>query len=249
MSTTDQTRLLQWYERLLWGVMDRLGVTRSVERKMLTATLLQFGAIVTIFVLGVALLGVDGFVRMFTPAEMAAFGVVFLLAAAALLNTLLILQRDFVAPIKRMQEAAEHIAAGDLDAGVPETDQNDEIGELSRSFAEMHGYLETVAAQADALSREEFDAPVLDQAVPGEFGDALATMEENLRTRIENLEVKQTEIENRNEQLTTAAEAYTQVLSDVADGDLTQRLEADVDDEAMAEIGRAVNDMLAEFET
>ncbi|MFB6266792.1 MAG: methyl-accepting chemotaxis protein [Halodesulfurarchaeum sp.] len=248
MSTTDQTSLLQRYERLLWGVMDRLGVTRSVERKMLTATLLQFGAIVTIFVLGVVLLGVDAFVRMFSPAEMAAFGVVFVLAVAALLNTLLILQRDFVTPIKRMQEAAEHIAAGDLDSGVPETDQTDEIGELAHSFAEMHGYLETVAAQADALSREEFDADVLDQEVPGDFGDALSTMEETLRTRIETLETKRAEIEARNEELTTAAEAYTQVLSAVADGDLTRRLEADVEHEAMAEIGLAVNDMLAEFE-
>jgi methyl-accepting chemotaxis protein len=229
--------------------MDTLGVTKSVERKMLTATLLQFGAIVTIFALGVVLLGLQAFTEIFTVAEMAAFGIVFLLAIAALLNTILILQRDFVAPIKEMRGAAESIAEGELDEEVPETQQADEIGDLMRSFDDMHGYLTTVSAQAQALSREEFDAAVLDEAVPGSFGAALDQMEANLRERIEDLEAQRQAIEAQNAALTETAEDYKRTIGYVADGDLTRRLDTSTDNEVMADVARAFNGMVEEWES
>ena len=246
---TDQPRgPLATYERLLWGVMDAFGVTKTVERKMITATLLQFGAIVSIFVLGVALLGFQRFQEIFTTAEMAVFGLVFVLSVGALLNTILILQRDFVQPIKSMHQAAASIAEGELDEGVPETDQSDEIGDLVREFDRMHGNLLTVRDQADALGREEFDAAVMDESVPGSFGAALDRMEANLHERIEDLESQREAIEARNAALTQAAESYTDTIAQVADGDLTQRLDTSMDDEAMAGVARAFNRMVEEWE-
>ena len=249
MSPTDSVGLLGRYERLLWGVMDALGVTATVERKMLAATVLQFGAIVTIFALGVGLLGLETFAEIFTPLEMAAFGVVFVLAVGALLNTILILQRDFVAPIEAMQEAAESIADGELDREMPESTQADEIGELMRSFDTMHATLVTVSEKAEAISREEFDAPVMDESVPGSFGDSLDRMQDNLESRIDDLEEQRAEMAARNEALTDTVEAFERTISTVAAGDLTRRIERDTEDELMAELTETFNGMVAEWET
>ncbi|WP_071932736.1 methyl-accepting chemotaxis protein [Halodesulfurarchaeum formicicum] len=248
MPSQYSSGLMGHYERFLWGVMDALGVTATVERKMLMATLLQFGAIVTIFVLGVALIGVQEFQTVFTTAEIAVFAAVFVLAVGALLNTWLILKRDFVTPIEEVKTAASAISEGELDEGVPTTDQRDEIGELVRCFDRMHGYLGTVSAQAEALSREEFDAEVLEADVPGSFGESLEQMEDNLRTRIEDLEAKREAIERRNEELTETATAYQQTMGYVADGDLTRRLDADTDHEALAGIADSFNRMVEEWE-
>ncbi|MDZ7850452.1 MAG: methyl-accepting chemotaxis protein [Halodesulfurarchaeum sp.] len=236
------------YERLLWGVMDALGVTKTVERKMLMATLLQFGAIVSIFVLGVALLGFQTFREVFSTAEMAVFGVVFVLAVGALLNTILILKRDFVTPIQEMKTVAESIAEGELDETVPETEQRDEIGDLVRAFDRMNASLETVSSQADALSNEKFDAEVLNEDVPGSFGTALSQMEENLEQRIEDLQAERETIERRNAELTDTAESYRRTIARIGDGDLTQRLDTNTDHEAMAAVGQSLNETLDEWE-
>ncbi|MFP4530576.1 MAG: methyl-accepting chemotaxis protein [Halodesulfurarchaeum sp.] len=236
------------YERLLWGVMDALGVTKTVERKMLVATLLQFGAIVSIFVLGVALLGFQTFQEVFSTAEIAVFGVVFVLAVGALLNTILILKRDFVTPVVNMERVAESIAEGELDEEVPETDQRDEIGDLVRSFDRMNSYLDTVSAQANALSNEEFDAAVLEADVPGSFGAALSQMEENLEQRIEDLQAERETIERRNAELTETADSYRRTIARVGDGDLTQRLDTSTDNDAMAAVGQSLNETLDEWE-
>ncbi len=247
---TDKSRgLMGQYENLLWGVMDALGITQTVERKMLMATMLQFGAIVTIFVLGVAMIGVQTIQEVFSTAEIAVFGVVFVLAVGALLNTILILKRDFVTPVEEMKDIAGSIAEGELDNTVPETNQRDEIGDLLRHFARMHGYLQTVGAQADALSREEFDAEVLEADVPGSLGASLSQMEANLRERIEDLEEKRQAIEQRNAELTETAESYQRTIGRVGSGDLTQRLDANTDHEAMEGIARAFNDMVDEWES
>ncbi|MFW5965459.1 MAG: HAMP domain-containing protein, partial [Halodesulfurarchaeum sp.] len=246
---TDQSRgLMGTYEQFLWGLMDLLGVTKTVRRKMMVATLLQFGAIVTIFVLGVGMLGFGTFLEVFTTIEMAIFAIVLVLSVGALLNTILILQRDFVDPIEEMKTAAEVISEGELDEGVPATDQPDEIGELQRRFGRMHEYLQTVSAQAEALSREEFDAAVLEEEVPGSFGAALQRMEANLEERIEDLQTQREEIQARNAELTQTAEEYQRIIRRVADGDLTYRLNTETDHEAMSGIARAFNEMVGQWE-
>ena len=249
MADTNPRGLLGHYERALWGLMDAVGVTASVQRKMLVATLLQFGAIVTIFVLGVGLAGVETLQATFSTAELAVFGAVFVLAVGALLNTILILNRDFVAPIEDLEAAAQGIASGELDKGVPETDQRDEIGDLVRAFGRMHGSLEVLEAQAEAISKEAFDDPALDEELPGSFGAALSEMEGTLQERIEALEEKRRTMERQNTGLRETAAAYSRTMEAVADGDLTQRLETSVDQSAMADVARSFNEMVAAWES
>ncbi|MFC7029316.1 cache domain-containing protein [Halomicroarcula sp. GCM10025710] len=82
------------------------------------------------------------------------------------------LSRYFSRPIESVSEAARSLAAGAFDAEVAQTDREDEIGDLVDSFRSLQEHLQTVAAQADALARQEFDDPVLEQSVPGKLGKA-----------------------------------------------------------------------------
>ncbi|MFB6133105.1 MAG: methyl-accepting chemotaxis protein [Halanaeroarchaeum sp.] len=253
MSTTDSSSTapsgpLGVYVRFLRGVMDAVGVDESIRRKMLTAVSLQFLAMVALFVLGVAFVGVADLIAILSPLQMGMFALVFALAIVAQLNTVYIINTDFVKPVKAMWEAADHVAEGDLEAEIPEFDQDDEIGELSSSFVAMHEYIQTAAAQADAIGDENFDAAVLDEDIPGTFGASLSQMERNLKARMADLQAQREEIETQNRALERTAQEYQRTIAQVADGDLTRRLEAGVDNQAMAEIGESFNEMLDDWE-
>ena len=228
--------------------MDFIGVDESIRRKMLTAVSLQFLAMLGLVVMGVAFVGVGELQTILSPLQMGMFGLVFALAIVAQLNTVYIINSDFVTPVKAMWSAADDVAKGELDGDVPVFDQDDEIGELSTSFASMHEYIRTAAAQADAIGAENFDADVLDEEIPGAFGASLTQMEENLKTRISEMKAKQAEITERKEALEATAQSYQREIERVADGDLTRRLDATAENRAMQEIGRSFNEMLDEWE-
>ncbi len=195
------------YEALLWGTMDRLGVSESIERKVVTAVGIQFLVTVGIFLAPFLLSG--------TLAS-AVSGALFLGAIAAIYNTLLIVRRDFVAPLKRLEAGADAIAAGDVrGAGATTTgsDQADEIGGLVDSFVEVERYLGTVSAQAEALAAREFDDPVLDEEVPGDFGDALDEMAANMAAYTTELE--------------SVVDAFGDAAERAQDGDLTATIDAE----------------------
>ncbi len=243
------------YESLLWGMMDQLGITESVERKMVAAVVLQFGATIAVFALPLVFLGPSEAFGVFPTAQIVLTGVIFVLSIVAFVNTLLIARRDIIEPIETIQEVADRIASGTLDRRPEPTDQPDEIGDLQRSFVSMDSYLRTVAAQADALAGEEFDADVLEETVPGEFGDSLATMQQGLQSRIADLEESREQIERqreaveqRNEVLEADAERIRAVLQTCATGDFTDRVEIESDHDAMVEIADGLNGMLDDLE-
>ncbi|MFW5919783.1 MAG: methyl-accepting chemotaxis protein [Halanaeroarchaeum sp.] len=228
--------------------MGIIGVDESIGRKMLTAVSLQFVAMVTLFVIGVVSVGVGELLTILRPVEIGLFGLVFGLAIVAQLNTVYIIDSDFVGPITAMWTAADEIARGELDSEVPVFDQDDEIGELSSSFESMHEYIRTAAAQADAIGTEDFQAAVLDEDIPGSFGESLSQMERNLQDRIEDLEQQRAAIEERNVALEETAESYQRTITRIAEGDLSQRLESNTDNRAMAEIRTSFNQMLDDME-
>ncbi|GAA0717385.1 methyl-accepting chemotaxis protein [Halorubrum trapanicum] len=223
MSTTRQRRpgIRGRYEALLWRTMDALGVTESIERKVVTAVGIQFLVTVGIFLTQFLVSGTAAYVVS---------GTLFLGAVVAIYNTLLIVRRDFSGPIRALEREAEAIAAGEIDGGnwdgganapgdaasALDPSQPDEIGSLVGAFGEVHGYLTTVSAQAEALAAQEFDDPALDEEVPGSFGESLDEMAENLAA------------------YTTELEALVDAFGDAAeraqDGDLT----ATIDEEALA---------------
>ncbi|MXR42315.1 HAMP domain-containing protein [Halobaculum sp. WSA2] len=143
--------------------------------------------------------------------------------------------------LRDLAARAEALAAGDTGSAAGETDDRiDEVGAVQESFEEVRRYLATATAQATVVADGEFDAPVLDRDVPGELGEALAEMRDDLESLIE-------EMRATNEALATAAESYGETMERAAEGDLTARMDADVDDEAMARIAAEFNEMMDEL--
>ena len=167
----------------------------------------------------------------------------------------LALGRHVGTPIQRTAATAETIAAGDLDTTVERTDRGDEVGALQNSFAELQTYLQTVAAQAEALADQEFDVAVLSEEVPGDIGDAIATMQTDMESFVSQLEQSraeakqaQAEAEALAEELEQQATVMGETMAEAADGDLTQRLDEDLDNESMAAIAQSFNEMVSDLE-
>mgnify|MGYP000218172063 CR=1 FL=1 len=157
--------------------------------------------------------------------------------------------------LEEVSDRANAIAAGRLDADLPETRRVDEVGQLVGSFRSMRSYLRTAADQADALAAQEFDDDVLDEDLPGSFGDSLSEMHERLETLITDIEAaradaEQTreEAERLNDELEATADAFSEEMAAAADGDLTRRLDPDADSEEMQAIADAFNEMMDDLE-
>ncbi|WP_430639226.1 methyl-accepting chemotaxis protein [Haloferax volcanii] len=129
---------------------------------------------------------------------------------------------------------ADDIANGEVDGDLPNTARIDEMGRLYDSFESMQAYLTTVAGQAEALADKRFDDPVLDEDIPGSFGESMGQTHTELEALITELEA-------------TAAE-FSETMADAADGDLTRRMSEDADNDAMNEMARSFNDMADELE-
>jgi len=167
----------------------------------------------------------------------------------------LTLGRNTVRSLDQLTDYAGAVAAGDLDADVPESDREDELGEVVDSVADIHAYLATVAGQADAIADQRFDAAVLDEDVPGELGTALDRMRADLETMIDDLdaareeaEASRREAEHLSDHLEAQADEFATTMAHIADGDLSRRLDPDGESAAMAEIAASCNEMLAEIE-
>ncbi|WP_435066809.1 methyl-accepting chemotaxis protein [Haloplanus sp. C73] len=177
------------------------------------------------------------------------------IALAGFLLIGLTLGRDTVSALDRLTEDAQAIAEGNLDIEVETSDREDEIGEMTEAFAEMQTYLSTVAAQAEAVAEQRFDAPVLDEEVPGAFGATIDRMSDDVeQAQREAKEAKQSaeaarrEVEDLNEDLEATAETFGETMAAAADGDLTQRMDADSRSTAMETIAESFNEMMTEME-
>ncbi len=130
--------------------------------------------------------------------------------------------------------------------------------------ADFIGQMQRVERKAKAIGRGEFDTrvttPRRDEV--GEVFDALATMRDKLQKRIEEAEQAETAAQREREtaeSLSAAAEElndhlerkageFGETMATCADGDLTRRLDADGESEAMAQIAAEFNEMMDEIE-
>ncbi|AHF98664.1 methyl-accepting chemotaxis protein [Halostagnicola larsenii XH-48] len=150
---------------------------------------------------------------------------------------------------------ARALAAGDLDVEIESTERVDELGRVQNGFADSTDYLRTVAEQADAIAGREFDDPVLEEDVPGALGESLETMRRDLEEFVAELEQSQTEARAARDEaeamarrLEEQAERVSEAMAAAADGDLTEQLDEDIENDAMAEIARAFNEMIDQLE-
>ncbi|WP_435175557.1 methyl-accepting chemotaxis protein [Halorussus sp. AFM4] len=154
-----------------------------------------------------------------------------------------------------ISEKAAAIADGDLSVQLDESDRIDEVGEVQDAFVSMRAYLDTAADQATAIANREFDAPVMDEDVPGEFGETLRTMSADLEALIDDIEQTRaeaqrarTEAEDLNAALERKAAEFGDVMAEAADGDLTRRMDPESRSDAMAEIAEQFNEMMDALE-
>ncbi|SDQ27595.1 methyl-accepting chemotaxis protein [Natronobacterium texcoconense] len=161
-----------------------------------------------------------------------------------------------------LADNAATLSNGSTNVEIPDDDRIDEVGQVRDSFADIQAYLETAADQADAIAEQEFDSSVLEEDVPGKLGDSLETMHRDLERSIEDLEQSKADAETAQEEAAEArreaeqladrlerkAAEFAGVMSQAAEGDFTQRLDEDVDNEALSEIAAAFNAMLEDLE-
>jgi len=171
-----------------------------------------------------------------------------LLSLIVALGMGVVLSRHVGNPLREAAESATKITNGELAANTTETDRSDEVGELQNAFVEMESYLETVAGQASALADQEFDDPVFDEEVPGELGEAFSQMHADLQRFIRELEASKQEARALATSLESQAEIMGETMARTSDGDFTQRLDEDLDNEAMSTIAAEFNAMLDELE-
>ncbi|WP_430639212.1 methyl-accepting chemotaxis protein [Haloferax volcanii] len=217
-------RLVSTYERLLWGSMDALGISGSVERKVVAAVAIQFA----VSLAQAALPWVATGALRLELSALLLFG-----AGLAFVNTIIITRKDIVSPIESISSAAAGVAAGDLSVRPPDVSGTDEVARLADDFGAMHDHLCVVASQAGALADQRFDDPALDEDLPGEFGDALDRMQRDLADYTRNLQ--------------HLVEAFAEATSRAQAGDLTATIDTDdwgVDDERYAEVAATYNDLV-----
>jgi methyl-accepting chemotaxis protein len=142
-----------------------------------------------------------------------------------------------VVSLRQFADRADEMAAGNLETTI-ETGRNDEFGTLATSFRQMRDSLSSSLADAEAAKAEAEAA----QAEADEQREAAEKQrEEAERAKAQAQETAQ--------QLADAATDYERTLTAVADGDLTQRVDAARDHDAMARVGESINAMLDDIET
>jgi methyl-accepting chemotaxis protein len=157
--------------------------------------------------------------------------------------------------LRDLADKAQALANGDLSGNVAAEERIDEVGQVRAGFRETKRYLETAAAQTDALAKQEFDDPVLEEEVPGELGASLQGTRTDLEQSINELEAarKETEVaraeaEQLAEYLKEQATEYSEVMQQVRNGDMTQRMESDGREASMDRIATDFNEMIDELE-
>ena len=164
--------------------------------------------------------------------------------------------RSTVTTLSEITEKAQHVANGDVTVEVGRTDRTDELGQVNNAFVDVREYLETTSTQASALADQEFDSPAFDEEVPGELGESIRQMRADIEEFITDVEAAREDAEQSREEaqrlaenLERQAEEFGTVVTRAADGDLTARLDTDIDNDAMFEIASSVNAMLDDIES
>jgi len=140
-----------------------------------------------------------------------------------------ILGYQTIVPIRKLRERAQRMEDGDLDVDLSSS-RVDEIGQLYHGFANMR---DALAAQIEEAKEAVADAQAARNEAEEAHADAQAARER---------------AERMNEQLEARADAYSDVMRDVAAGNLSRRMATDADSEAMREIAAEFNDMMAQIE-
>ena len=145
--------------------------------------------------------------------------------------------------LESLTESAEEMERGNLDVTL-ETRRIDEFGRLYDAFDAMRDSLREQIATAETAREEAEHAKENAEAAKDEAQQARAEVERERR----EAERARAEAERLGDRLEATAATFGDTMADCADGDLTRRLDEEADSEAMAEVARAFNEMVDEWE-
>jgi PAS domain S-box-containing protein len=111
----------------------------------------------------------------------------------------IVAHRGPVRSLQRLASQADAISDGDLAVEIEDEGRIDEIGQARTAFRDTKEYIETITEQTEALSRQAFDADVLDAEIPGRVGESMTQMQTDLKRFID-------EIDRERERYTTLVE-------------------------------------------
>jgi methyl-accepting chemotaxis protein len=143
-------------------------------------------------------------------------------AVAGLLTLGSINAAETVASITEMSAQTKRVAEGDIDRGVSSS-RGDEFGRLASSIEEMRVSLKQRISEMDAAQEE-------------------------LETARAEAEQAEQEAREMTEQYRRTAQEYGEVMEQAATGDLTQRIDVDTEDEALATIKDSFNRMMDDLQ-
>lgn len=144
--------------------------------------------------------------------------------------------RQIARALRRLAGKADAMERGDLDVDL-ETNREDELGQLYAAFDGMRASIrEQIGAAEEARETAEQAQAEAERA---------QTAAERERREAQEAKWRAADL---NDHLEAKADDYRDVMDDCAEGDLTRRMAEDTRSEAMADIARAFNEMLDEWE-
>ncbi|MDL0126710.1 chemotaxis signal transducer protein Htr4 [Halobacterium salinarum] len=158
------------------------------------------------------------------------------IALAGLVFIALTLGRGTVRALNDLEAKAAALERGEYDTDL-DVARVDELGRLFEAFASLR---DTVQARIRDANEQQADAEAARSEAEAAQADAEAAQAE--------AEAAREESEAQARRLETTAEAFSETMRAYAAGDLTVRLDADVEQAAMADIAAAFNEMAADME-
>ncbi|WP_035056148.1 methyl-accepting chemotaxis protein [Andreprevotia chitinilytica] len=105
----------------------------------------------------------------------------FLIAAALVIAAAIFLGQHIGGPLKEVTAAAEQISSGDLSLDLTQTARTDEIGTLTRTFAQMQEALRAIASITERVAAGDLSVQPTPQSDKDVLGNAVTSMVLNLR--------------------------------------------------------------------
>jgi len=114
-------------------------------------------------------------------------------------------------PLRNLMKVARQIGtAGDLDHEI-DVNRRDEIGELSRSFANMVTYLKEMAAVSEAIAGGNLNVEVKPRSKNDTLGNAFVSMIEGLRNLVRNVRDAASQVASASNQVAGASDESAKI--------------------------------------
>ncbi|WP_124066666.1 methyl-accepting chemotaxis protein [Clostridium sp. E02] len=117
------------------------------------------------------------------------------------------ISRQISAPIKVVVDAADRIAAGDMDVELGEIDSKDETGQLAQAFTRMVSSIEELIHAADRISSGDFTQEIPLRSEHDLLGLALQKIELDLNNSLTTIQIAAEQVNAGSSQVSAAAQA------------------------------------------